>query len=104
MASEAQDTPSAAQIEKRVVMYVVTGRRKGMRRIIGHMIYEAGTALPKSFKNVHVCEGEPGRDVHLVGEFPRYVLYSEIVPGVLKKPRAPRKAKVVGNDGRPAAS
>jgi len=102
--TQAVDTP-AGQQEKRVVIYVVTGKRAGMRRIIGHMIFKAGDELPKRFDNVHICTGEPPRNVHLVGEFPRYVLYSEIItPSLLKKVRAPRKAKVIANDGRPAAS
>ncbi len=86
--------------EKRVVVYVVTGRRAGMRRIIGHMIFKPGDELPKQFQNVFVCKGEPPRDVYLVGEFPRYVLYSEIAPVTTKKPRAPRPTKVIASDGR----
>ena len=100
----ASETVDSGQQEKRVVIYVVTGRRAGMRRIIGHMIFKPGDELPKRFDHVHVCAGEPPRDVHLIGEFPRYVLYSEIAPPAPGKVRAPRKAKVVANDGRPVAS
>ncbi len=85
--------------EKRVVVYVVTGRRAGMRRIIGHMIFEPGDELPKKFENVFVCNGEDKRTMHLVGEFPRYVLYSEMKPMTGKRPRTPRPAKVIANDG-----
>jgi hypothetical protein len=99
MTSELQDTPAAGLTEKRVVIYVVTGRRAGMRRIIGHMISKPGDELPKRFDNVHICSREPVRSVHLVGEFPRYVLYREIKPA-LKKPPTPRKAKVAVTDGR----
>jgi hypothetical protein len=102
MSTSESTSPQAPTQEKRVVIYVVTGKRAGMRRIIGHMIFEAGAELPKRFDNVHICTGEPPRTVHLIGEYPRYVLYSEIAPG--PKPRAPRKAKVIANDGRPAAS
>ena len=85
--------------EKRVVVYVVTGRRAGMRRIIGHLIFKPGDELPKKFENVFVCNGEDKRTMHLVGEFPRYVLYSEIAPKPVKRPRNPRPAKVIANDG-----
>jgi hypothetical protein len=95
-----QDTPP---VEKRVVIYIVTGRRAGMRRIIGHMIFKPGDELPKRFDNVHICTGEPARTVHLVGEYPRYILYREIAPGLVKTPRTPRKAKVIVTDGRPTA-
>jgi hypothetical protein len=88
--------------EKRVVVYVVTGRRKGMRRIIGHMIFKAGDELPKRFDNVYICKGEPARTVHLVGEYPRYVMYREMEPAI--KPPRSRKAKIIANDGRPEAS
>ena len=94
------ETQDSGEREKRVVVYVVTGRRAGMRRIIGHMIFKPGDELPKQFQNVHICAGEPTRDVHLVGEFPRYVLYSEIAPKAPGKVRAPRKAKVIASDGR----
>jgi hypothetical protein len=100
MASQAQDT----ELEKRVVMYVVTGRRKGLRRIIGHMIFKPGDELPKRIDNVFICKGEQPRDVHLVGEYPRYVLYSEIEPPKMKKPRAPKRSKVVVTDGMGTAS
>jgi hypothetical protein len=96
MASETQD---GKPHEKRVVIYVVTGRRAGMRRIIGHMIFKAGDELPKRFENVYICDGEPKRNVHLVGEFPRYVLYSEIEPKPMPRKR---KAKIVTDDGRAA--
>jgi len=94
------ETQDAVTREKRVVVYVVTGRRAGMRRIIGHMIFKPGDELPKRFDNVHICKGEPPRNVHLIGEYPRYVMYSEIAPKPSGKVRAPRKAKVTVNDGR----
>lgn len=103
MASEIQGNEQGKPQEKRVVVYVVTGRRAGMRRIIGHMIFKAGDALPERFDNVHICDGEPPRNVHRIGEYPRYVLYSEIEPKIEKKPRAPRKAKIVTDDGRAAS-
>ena len=92
MASAAQDTP---EVEKRVVVYVVTGRRAGMRRIIGHMIYKAGETLPAGFHDIHICDGEEPKDVQLVGEYPRYVLYREIgpTPPMVKTPRTPRVPK-----------
>ncbi len=99
MTSEMQDTPPTQ--EKRVVIYVVTGRRAGMRRIIGHMIYEVGAKLPKAFKNVHICTDEPPRDVQFVGEYPHYVLYSEVKP--VPKPRTPRAVKIIGTDGSQAS-
>jgi hypothetical protein len=88
---------AVTEIEKRVVIYVVTGRRAGMRRIIGHMIFRVGDELPKQFQNVFICEGEPGRNVFLVGEYPRYIMYREI-PVDLTPPRK-RRAKMVLADG-----
>lgn len=81
------------------MVYVVTGRRAGLRKIIGHMIFNPGDELPKRFENVFVCNNEDKRTMHLIGEFPRYVLYGEMTPKPTKRPRTPRPAKVVANDG-----
>ena len=81
-------------VEKRVVVHIVTGRRTGMRRIIGHLVYNVGDELPQCFDKVHICDGEPPVDVHFAGEFQRYILYKELPPEI----PVPR-AKVLVRDG-----
>jgi hypothetical protein len=66
------------------------------------MVLAPEDQLPKKFQNVHVCKDEPAIDVHLVGEFPRYVLYREIEPTHTPKPRK-RFPKVVVTDGKASA-
>lgn len=71
-ASEAQDNK---QQTKRVVVHVVTGKRAGMRKIIGHLICGDGEDFPPSIANVDL--GTHSADVQHAGTYPRYILYRE---------------------------
>lgn len=97
-------TVQSNDMEKRVVIHVVTGKRAGMRKIIGHLVLEPGDEIPLKYQNVHICAGEPGRDVYRAADYPNYVLFREGAPVKVQPPRAPRRAKSIVDDGRNPAS
>lgn len=71
-ASEIQDNTAPT---KRVVVHIVSGKRAGMRKIIGHLVCSAGEDFPPSIANVDL--GTHAADVQHAGTFPRYILYRE---------------------------
>ena len=66
-----------ASVSKRIVVHIVKGRLAGMRKIIGHLVLEAGDAekFPPSIKNADLADHVA--DVVHAGTFERFVLYRE---------------------------
>jgi hypothetical protein len=64
------DTQAGKPITKTVVVHVVAGRLSGMRRIVGHVLVDAGHSYPPVIPYL-------GGEAQHAGTFPRYVLYRE---------------------------
>lgn len=68
--------PTPPTETKRIVIHIVRGRLAGLRRIVGHLVVQAGEHFPPRYDNVPMADGGVGTVRH-VGTYPRYILYRE---------------------------
>lgn len=74
-------TATAEPTVKRVVVYIIKGRLKGMRKIVGHMAVDPEMPWPVQINDCDLNKDGDGpphmANVMLVKNHPKYVLYRE---------------------------